>query len=189
VEAGALTRPSVEHYGFLDAAEAGRVHTSGVDIPTFSDSIVIARQPHVLYDLVSDVTRMSEWSPVCKECWWEEDGGPHVGAWFVGRNEFPDRSGDTRSQWESRSEVTVANRGREFAYVVAGSWMRFSYSFASALGGTRVTETWRFLPRGLVSFHERFGDDADVQIAKRAEAAHQGIQGTLAAIKQLAEAE
>ncbi len=160
-----------------------------MDILTFSDSIVIARQPHVLYDLISDVTRMSEWSPACKECRWEEEGGSHVGAWFVARHQSPDRSGDTRSQWESRSEVTVANRGRQFTYVVAGSWMSFSYTFASALGGTRVTETWRFLPPGLVSFHERFGDTADAQIAKRAETAHQGIRGTLAAIKQVAEAE
>jgi hypothetical protein len=55
-------------------------------------------------------------------------------------------------------------------------------------GGTRLTESWAFLPRGLAGFRERFGDDADAQIAARTEAAHRGIPETLAAIKRTAEA-
>jgi Polyketide cyclase / dehydrase and lipid transport len=150
---------------------------------------VVARQPHVLYDLISDVTRMSEWSVVSKECWWDEGSSPHVGAWFTARNEIPNRTGDTRSQWERRCEVTVANRGREFTYVVAGSWIQWSFTFVDASGGTRVTETGRFLPQGIVSFHERFGDDADAEIAKRIETARQGVAEALAGIKRVAEAE
>jgi Polyketide cyclase / dehydrase and lipid transport len=67
-----------------------------------SESIVIARSPEALYALVSDVTRMGQWSPVCKACWWDEGAGPQVGAWFTGRNEKPGRI------WETRSEVVVA---------------------------------------------------------------------------------
>ena len=160
-----------------------------MDISTFSDSIVIARQRDVLYDLVCDVTRMGEWSPVCKACWWEDGDGPHVGAWFTGRNKSPERSGDTRSQWENRAEVTVANRGREFTFVVGGSWIRWSYEFVDALGGTKVTESWTCLPQGIKRFHDRFGDDADEQIAQRAAAAYLGMAETLAAIKRVAEAE
>jgi hypothetical protein len=37
-------------------------------------------------------------------------------------------------------------------------------------------------------FHERFGPDAEAQIASRTEAAHRGIPVTLAALKQAAEA-
>lgn len=47
---------------------------SGLDLLSvtdldFTDSIVVARDPAELYDLISDVTRMGEWSPVCKACW------------------------------------------------------------------------------------------------------------------------
>jgi len=30
----------------------------------YSESVVVARSPEDLYDMVSDVTRMGEWSPV-----------------------------------------------------------------------------------------------------------------------------
>ena len=62
-----------------------------------SGSIVVACSPEDLYDLVSDITRMGDWSPVCKACWWDEGAGPQVGAWFTGRNELPERTWETRS--------------------------------------------------------------------------------------------
>ena len=85
--------------------------------------------------------------------------------------------------------MTVANRGREFTYVVAGSWIEWSFTFTDDRGGTRVTETGRFLPQGIVSFHERYGAEADAQIAEQIEAARQGMREALAAIKRVAEAE
>jgi len=48
----------------------------------YSESVVVARSPEALYDMVSDVTRMGEWSPVCKACWWDEGDGPRPGAWL-----------------------------------------------------------------------------------------------------------
>jgi hypothetical protein len=56
-----------------------------------------------------------------------------------------------------------------------------------AAGGTRLTESWTFLPRGIAGFHKKFGDDADAQIAERSAAALHGIPVTLAAIKKAAE--
>jgi hypothetical protein len=147
-----------------------------------SDSIVIARSPEDLYDMVSDVTRMGEWSPICAACWWDEGGGPRAGAWFTGRNETAERT------WETRSLVEVADRGREFTFAVFGSRVRWSYTFEPAGDGTRLTESWDFLPDGIASFHERYGADADAQIAERTEAAIKGIPVTLAAIKAAAEA-
>lgn len=149
--------------------------------PQHSDSIVIARSPEDVYDMVSDVTRMGEWSPVCKACWWDEGGSPRVGAWFTGRNELPDRT------WETRSEVVAADRGREFAYIVGGTWARWGYVFTPIDGGTQVTESWEFLPAGMAMFEERFGADAQAQVANRAEAARTGIPVTLAALKRTAE--
>lgn len=150
---------------------------------THAGSILIASSPEGLYDLVSDVTRTGEWSPVCRACWWDDDGGPaRVGAWFTGRNETPERT------WETRSQVVMAARGREFAFVVGGSYVRWGFTFTPAEGGTLVTESWEFLPDGLAMFAQRYGQDAQRQIAARTSAAHEGIPATLAAIKRIAEA-
>ena len=148
----------------------------------YSESIVVARPPEALYDMVSDVTRMGERSPDCTACWWDEGDGPRPGAWFTGRNELPERT------WETRSRVVAADRGREFAFMVRGSWVRWGYTFTPVEGGTQVTESWEFLPDGIAGFRDRFGADAEAQIASRSEAAHRGIPVTLAALKNVAEA-
>jgi hypothetical protein len=152
-----------------------------MDNLSYTESIVIARSAETLYDLVSDVTRMGEWSPVCTACWWDDGAAGRVGAWFTGRNEGYGRT------WETRSEVVAADRGREFAFIVGGAWVRWGYTFEPVEGGTRVTESWEFLPAGIARFEERFGADAPAQIADRTQAAHTGIPVTLAAIKKTAE--
>lgn len=158
-----------------------RGDTGGVPNPSFSASIVVEASPEVVYDLVADVTRMGEWSPVCKACWWDEGASATPGAWFTGRNVTPERT------WETRSQVVAAERGREFAFVVGGSFVRWGYTFAPVEGGTEVTESWEFLPDGLARFGERFGDDAPAEIAAREEAARTGVPQTLAALKAAAE--
>jgi len=148
---------------------------------SYAESIEIARDPQSLYDMVSDVSRMGEWSPVCTGGWWDEGGGPRAGAWFTARNEVPGRV------WETRSLVVAADPGREFAFMVRGNWVRWGYTFAQVDGGTRVTESWDFQPDGIAGFHERYGADAPAQIADRRETARTGIPATLAALKKAAE--
>lgn len=145
-----------------------------------SESVIVAATPEDLYDMVSDVTRTGEWSPVCTTCWWDEGASARVGAWFTGRNELPERT------WETRSQVVAADRGREFAFVVGGSYVRWGYTFTPVEGGTQLTESWEFLPGGIAMFHERYGPDADRQIEMRTKAAHDGIPATLAAIQAIA---
>jgi len=154
-----------------------------MDVPVHREgSIVIACTPEDLYELVSDVTRMGGWSPVCKACWWDEGAGPRVGAMFTGRNELPERT------WETRSEVVAADAGREFAWVVAATGTRWSYAFEPVDGGTKVTESWDFPPEAVAVFQERFGDGAEAQVADRSKLAESGIAATLQAIKATAEA-
>ncbi|MGV0743528.1 SRPBCC family protein [Mycolicibacterium sp. XJ870] len=148
----------------------------------FSDSIHVGLPPEELYSIVSDVTRTGEWSPVCRECWWDEGAGPHVGAWFTGRNVTPER------EWETRSQVVAAEPGREFVWEVNNGWVRWGFTLEPEAGGTRLTESWNFLEPGIAGFHERFREQADAQIAARSEAALSGIPATLAAIKAVAEA-
>lgn len=147
----------------------------------YAESVVVACPPRALYDMISDVTRMGEWSPICRACWWDEGGGPRAGAWFTGRNQTAERT------WETRSQVVTADPGREFAFEVNNGWVRWRYTFARAGGGTELTESWEFLPAGIAGFHQRYGDDAQRQIDNRTAAAHRGIPETLAAIKKSAE--
>lgn len=154
---------------------------------TYTDSIVIAATPEAVYDLVSDVRRTGEWSPVCEACWWAEgdepgEDGPRQGAWFHGRNVTADRT------WETRSQVAVADRGREFAWVVNGTLVSWKYLLAPEGTGTRLTETWDFLPAGIDYFHQQFGSEADTQIENRRSSAVSGIPVTLERIKQIVEA-
>jgi len=147
------------------------------------ESIVVDAPPEAVYDLVSDVTRTGEWSPICQECWWDDPAtAGQVGSHFTGRNVLPHRT------WETRSEVVVAESGREFAWQVAGGWVRWGYTLAPAETGTLLTETWHFLPAGIAGFQKKYGDAAQSEIAARSEAALSGIPVTLAAIKRIAEA-
>ncbi len=146
-----------------------------------SESIHVAVTPDELYGLVSDITRMGEWSPICKACWWDEGAGPTVGAWFTGRNEVPGRT------WETRSQVVAAEPGRKFAWEVNDGWVYWGYTFEPDGEGARLTESWEFLPKGIAGFHERWGDKAEAHIKDRRAAAESGIPATLAAIKKAAE--
>jgi hypothetical protein len=153
-----------------------------ISIRQHQESVTVQASAETLYDLVSDITRTGEWSPVCTSCWWDdEDSAGQVGAWFTGRNEVPHRT------WETRSQVVAAERGREFAWVVGGSFVRWGFTLTPADNGTTLTESWEFLPAGIAMFEEKFGDGASVQITDRTQQALDGIPKTLAAVKRIAE--
>ena len=155
---------------------------SQTSIRTHQASVTVEASAEALYDLVSDITRTGEWSPVCTSCWWDDEAeAGRVGSWFTGRNALPDRT------WETRSEVVAAERGREFAWVVGGSFVRWGFTLSTARTGTTLTESWEFLPGGIAMFEEKFGDQAHVQITDRTQQALDGIPKTLAAIKRIAE--
>lgn len=152
------------------------------DTHIYSESITIEAPAQTVYDIVSDITRTGEWSPVCTSCWWDDDViAGVVGAWFTGRNELPDRT------WETRSQVVSAEPGREFAWVVGGKFVRWGYTFTEVDAGTALTESWEFLPEGIAMFGEKYGDQASAQIADRTQQALSGIPKTLSAIKRIAE--
>jgi hypothetical protein len=151
-------------------------------IRSHQESVTVKASAEKLYDLVSDITRTGEWSPVCRSCWWDDEAQAGlVGAWFTGHNELPHRT------WQTRSQVVAAERGREFAWVVGGSFVRWGFTFTPMQTGTALTESWDFLPGGIAMFEEKFADDASVQIADRTQQALDGIPKTLRAIKRIAE--
>jgi len=148
---------------------------------TYAESILIAASPGEVYAVVSDVTRTGEWSPVCRDCWWDEGDGPRVGSFFTGRNVTADRT------WETRCEVIAAEEGRAFGWSVTEGNVHWVYSMEPVEAGTELTESWEFTVKGQEFFAERFGADAPAEIEKRRRAALAGIPATLAAMKAVIE--
>jgi uncharacterized protein YndB with AHSA1/START domain len=106
-------------------------------------TVRVEAPPDEVYELVSDVTRMGEWSPETTSADWVGGAtGPEVGAKFKGRN----RHGLARCSTTPR--VVAAEPGREFAFTT--SWLgndstRWTYRFEPDDGGTRVTESFEML--------------------------------------------
>lgn len=145
-------------------------------------SIAVEASAQQVYDLVSDIARTGEWSPICVACEWDDGQGPTAGSFFTGHN----RTGD--SEWSTRSQVEVAEPGREFAWLVNGGLVRWSYAMAPEGDGSRLTESWEFTQAGLQMFHDKWGEEAHVRIDLRTQQAIDGIPVTLAALKKVAEA-
>lgn len=103
----------------------------------------IDAEPQRVWDLITDVTRMGEWSPVCHRCeWLGASAEPVVGARFVGYNR---QSG---MRWSRECVVTAAERGREFAfstYFKGAEATRWRYTFEGDGTGTTVTETYEIV--------------------------------------------
>lgn len=108
-----------------------------------SRSVVVSATPRGVYDLVSDLPRMGEWSPECEHVEWTDGAtGPAPGARFVGHN----RTGPRRMiRWSRRGRVLTADPGREFSFVTEEGGREstvWGYRFEPVEGGTRVTESY-----------------------------------------------
>ena len=142
----------------------------------------IAVDPKVVYDLVSDVTRMGEWSPETTSCRWVEGGGPAVGARFRGTNKRH------LARWTTTCTVTAADPGRRFAFDVNwGPWAisEWSYDIEPMDGAAcRVTEGWS--DKRVTAL--RVASPLVMGIVDRAAHNRTSMQATLAALKAAAEA-
>ncbi len=100
----------------------------------------IEAPPGHVYALVSDVTRMGEWSPETYRCrWLDPGGGPRVGARFKGYN----RRGVAR--WSNTCEVVAAEPGHEFGFrrTAPGSGtVEWRYRLEPSGTGTRLRESY-----------------------------------------------
>jgi ribosome-associated toxin RatA of RatAB toxin-antitoxin module len=133
-----------------------------------------------VYRLVSDVTRMGEWSPETRSCRWLNGTAPQVGARFRGTNQYGFR------RWSTTCTVTAAEDGRRFAFSV--SWGPFSisewsYAIDPTAEGCTVIETWvDKRPAWLrVALMPAMG------VVDRAAHNRAGMVATLAALKSAAE--
>ena len=140
----------------------------------------VSAPPEVVYDLVSDVTRMGEWSPECVSCEWTDGAtGPAVGARFRGTN----RHGLAR--WSNKPRVVVADRGREFAFISTDPFGRdmtkWSYRFEAVDDGTDVVESFELLDD--LPLYLRLTDRFVMKVKDRAADLEANMERTLAKLK------
>jgi uncharacterized protein YndB with AHSA1/START domain len=147
-----------------------------------TESITVAASAERVWQLVSDITRMPEWSPELRAAkWLSGSGGPAVGARFKGSN----RNGIFR--WSTTCRVTEAEPGRCFGYRVTSFGMpvadwRFDVASEPG-GGCRLTQS-TVDRRGLFL---RATSAPATGVVDRAEHNRAGMRATLTAIKATAE--
>jgi carbon monoxide dehydrogenase subunit G len=145
-----------------------------------SRTILIEAPPAKVYEIIADVTRIGELSPVCKTAWWDEGAAPREGAWFTGRNEM-----EGRDPWERRCEIVIAEPGQAFGWIAGGreeGVAEWSYRFRPVEKGTEVEESWRILR--MVDRLAALGDEVLSGLKTSTES---GIEATLANLKKVAE--
>lgn len=131
----------------------------------------IDASPEALFALVSDVTRMGDWSPETVACEWLDGAdGPGVGARFKGTNKMGPFT------WSTTPTVIEVVPGKVFAFDAGSTTWR--YTFTEDNGGTSVTE----------SFVMREGWRSGVaSLVGRRNALLRGMQKTLERLKKAAE--
>jgi uncharacterized protein YndB with AHSA1/START domain len=100
----------------------------------------IAAPADELWKLVSDVTRMGDWSPETTSCAWiGQPAEPVAGARFRGRNQRGVR------RWSTVCTVVASKPGEVFAFEAKAGPLkiaRWEYHFAPDGTSCRVTEQW-----------------------------------------------
>lgn len=139
--------------------------------------------PAVVWDLISDVTRIGEFSPETLEGRWIGGAtGPAVGAKFQGRVK---RNGRGPTYWTT-CRVTRSEPERDFAFVVEvpGSGREVNtwrYRLTPVGTGTDVTESFELTPALLIRIYWALAGPF------RAKTNRRGMTETLNRIKTVAE--
>lgn len=157
-------------------------------------SVRVAASAEALYDMVSDVVRMGEWSPECIESRWLTSAPTDVGRQFVGTNRVIDPTGRER-RWEMICEVIEAQRGRRFSWtVLTEAWDRhtsvWTFKFDQHEDHTDVVQQFVMTrpPTGLQAvLDERSAADQVATVERRRLRLEAGMQATLDALKSAAE--
>jgi hypothetical protein len=146
---------------------------------TGSATVDVARPADAVWQAVTDVTRMGEWSPECVAGRWTNGAtGPTVGATFDGDNEAR-FAGRVVKRWTTTSTVTRCEPGRLFEFV-AENYTTWRYELQPHAAGTRVVESFEYAGGGLQGFVYNV-------LLQRRSAMTKGMRRTLARIKDVLE--
>jgi uncharacterized protein YndB with AHSA1/START domain len=147
-----------------------------------SVTLHIEAPPERVWALVSDVTRIGQFSPETFEAEWLDGAtGPAEGARFRGHVR---RNGRGPVYW-TRCVVTDCQPGREFAFAVTSSAGRalntWRYHLEPSNGGTAVTESFSLTPTPALRLYWLLAGWA------RGRANLRGMRSTLERVKEAAE--
>jgi uncharacterized protein YndB with AHSA1/START domain len=157
------------------------------DRPTVEVEMFIEAPPARVWELMTDIVLMGQWSPEYQGGEWLDGAtGPTVGARFKGRNKRQDR------EWESVSTVVEAEPGRAVAWAVgdpnnaAATW-RFDLTPEGT--GTRVRQHVQLGPgpSGLTARIAELPDREEDIVAARTAEQRRNMQTTLEGLKATAE--
>ena len=141
----------------------------------------ISASADALWAMVSDVTRMGEWSPENQGGEWLGGAtGPQPGAKFKAKNRVGKRS------WSTVATVVDAEPGRRFSFRVSAGPVKvsdWSYTFEPTPSGCRVTESWTDLRPGWFKPIARLGTG----VADRTTHNRIGMEQTLERLAEAAE--
>ena len=145
-------------------------------------TVHFAAPPAEVWDLVSDVTRIGEFSPETFEArWLDGASGPRAGARFRGHVR---RNGRGPVYWTTCT-VTASEPGREFAFAVNGpgevvvnTWR---YQLTPSGDGTDVTESFELPGSPLTRLYWRLAGRARMRTNLN------GMRVTLEKMKAIAE--
>ena len=157
------------------------------DRPTVEAETFIEASPQRVWELVTDIVLMGQWSPEYDGgTWLDEAAGVAAGARFRGRNKREGR------EWESVSTVIEAEPGKSFAWAVgdpnnaAATWR---FVLTSEGSGTRVRQHVELGPgpSGLTRRISEVPEREEEVIAARADEHRRNMQQTLGGLKNAAE--
>jgi uncharacterized protein YndB with AHSA1/START domain len=141
----------------------------------------IAAPPERVWSLISDVTRMGEWSPEATGAVWKDGAsGPALGAKFTGTN------ANGKKSWKSDCVITTCDPGRGFGFRVTVAGLKvaqWDYRIQPTETGCHVTETWTDDRGWFVTFAGKLATG----VADRPEHNRRTMEQTLAALKRAAE--
>lgn len=155
--------------------------------PTVSVSTQIAAQPQRVWELVSDIGLLPQFSDELQSVEWIDGGKPRGGARFEGNNVHP-----LMGAWTTQSQIVECRPPRVFAWSVgdpgkpAAVWR---FTVIDADGGTELRYTACIGPgrSGVTMMVDRTPDRRDEIVAFRLRQFEEGMAATVAGIKALAE--
>lgn len=150
----------------------------------------IAAPPDRVWDLVTDVRRIGEFSPECVHAEWLDGAtGPEVGARFAGTNRIAGR------EWTRTCTVVESEPLRRFSYVVGDRYDgapsgRWTFELEPEGEGTILVQRYQHEPSGRSGARILAEEDpskASDIVTNRSRMLAEGMEATLEAMRDVLE--